>query len=108
MRTLSTPTTLVIPLRGELSETTHDHAEALLADALKRQPRHLVLDLSHITFINSRGLFLLTRCLRIAAERGTLLTLAGLRPEPYMIFELLGAVPLFRFSPSVEDAGRIV
>jgi anti-anti-sigma factor len=94
----------VITLRGELSESTRAQTLALLAEALSGLRTGLIIDVSHVTFIDTQGMQMLVTCLRTMAERGGLLTLVGLRPEPLLIFELLGARQVFHLFATVDEA----
>lgn len=94
----------VIMLAGELSQATRPALAALLMAQLPGDGSDVVLDLTHVRFIDSGGLRLLTACQREVASRGGALALAGLAPEPAMILRLLGAEGAFRTHPSVAAA----
>lgn len=98
------PQATVIMLAGELSQTTRPALDALLMAQLPRDGSDVVLDLTHVRFIDSGGLRLLTACQRELAERGGALALAGLPPEPALILQLLGAEAMFADYPSVGAA----
>jgi anti-anti-sigma factor len=98
------PRATVIMLPRELSQTTCPALVALLMEQLPGDGRDVVLDLTHVRFMDSGGLRLLTACQREVAARGGALALAGLTPEPAMILQLLGAEGTFRAYPSVASA----
>jgi anti-sigma B factor antagonist len=50
---------VLVAIAGELDVETVPQATAFLADATARSPRHLVLDLSEVTFLTSSGIGLL-------------------------------------------------
>jgi anti-anti-sigma factor len=96
-----TPQATVIMLAGELSQTTRPALEALSMAQLPGDGTDVVLDLTHVRFIDSGGLRLLTACQRELAARGGALALAGLQREPALILRLLGAEAVFADYPSV-------
>jgi anti-anti-sigma factor len=101
--TLTTRAT-VIMLAGELSQTTRPALVSLLMAQLPGDGSDVVLDLTHVRFIDSSGLRLLAACQREVVARGGAMAMAGLQPEPAMILRLLGAEGLFRDYPSVAAA----
>ncbi len=60
----------VIRLQGELDMATAETLKLALAEALEAEPRHLALDLSDLTFIDSTGIGVLVSTSRRAEERG--------------------------------------
>jgi anti-anti-sigma factor len=101
-----TPLATVIMLAGELSQATRPALIALLMAQLPGDGSDVVLDLTHVRFIDSGGLRMLAACQREVVTRGGALALAGLPPEPAMILRLLGAEGSFRVHPSVAAATR--
>jgi anti-anti-sigma factor len=99
-----TPRPTVIMLASELSQTTRPALASLLMAQLPGDGRDVVLDLTHVRFMDSGGLRLLTACQREVVARGGALALAGLPSEPAMILRLLGAEGTFRGYPSVAAA----
>ncbi|MFF8378388.1 STAS domain-containing protein [Streptomyces sp. NPDC015661] len=96
------PGAVVLTLDGELD---HDTAEPL-RDALKRNSGagRLVVDCSGLRFCDSTGLNLLLRTrLRLTAAGGHV-DLAGLRPPVDRIFEITGALKVFRVYEDVDAA----
>ncbi|MFI8766578.1 STAS domain-containing protein [Streptomyces sp. R-07] len=96
------PGTVVLALDGELD---HDTAEPLRS-ALKESSGavRVVVDCSGLRFCDSTGLNVLLRTrLRLLAEGGRV-DLAGLRPPVDRIFEITGALRVFRVYEDADAA----
>lgn len=104
MATLLTRPPAMIMLQGELSAATRAPLESLLDEHLPAPGGDLVLDLTHVTFIDSAGLRLLTGCLRHVAATGGSMAIGGLKPEPATLLSLLGATSLFECHPDPAAA----
>lgn len=78
------PTSLLM-LQGELSRVTIPSLEALPATG-----RHVLLDLSYVSFVDAEGLRFLQRYEQRVSASGGRLALVGLAPEPALVFRLLG------------------
>jgi anti-sigma B factor antagonist len=98
----------LIMLHGELSRATRSALQALIDEHLPGSGDDLILDLTHVSAIDSAGLGLLVGCLRHVSATGGALAIAGLQPAPARIFRLLGATPLFDCQPDVEAAARSI
>ncbi|MEU9858222.1 STAS domain-containing protein [Streptomyces sp. NPDC047974] len=94
-------TVVVAPL-GELD---HDTVEPL-ASALEEHAdaARIVVDCAGLDFCDSTGLNLLLKARSRALEAGARLDLAGLRPPVDRMFEITGAVHVFRVYADVREA----
>ncbi|NML50650.1 STAS domain-containing protein [Streptomyces sp. R302] len=94
-------TVVVAPL-GELD---HDTAEPL-GTALEKHAdaARLVVDCAGLDFCDSTGLNLLLRARARALEAGARLDLAGLRPPVDRMFEITGALHVFRVYADAHEA----
>lgn len=104
MATLLNRQPQLIMVQGELSAATRATLESLLDEHLPAPGGDLVLDLTHVTFIDGAGLRMLTGCLRHVASTGGRMAIGGLRPEPATILSLLGATELFECHPDPAAA----
>ena len=57
-----------------------------LADALRRRPPELTIDLSGVTYIDTSGIATLLEAMRIAVQQGTRLVLTGATGQPRYLF----------------------
>ncbi|MFH8727511.1 STAS domain-containing protein [Streptomyces termitum] len=94
--------TVVLAPRGELDHDTVEPLRTALdkhADAAR-----IVVDCAGLDFCDSTGLNLLLRARAQAREAGAGLDLAGLRPPVDRMFEITGAVRVFRIYADVHEA----
>jgi anti-anti-sigma factor len=92
----------VLVLSGELDASTVPDLEAAISSASQSHPRMLTLDLSGLTFIDSSGLWLITRARRCLEMRSMRLSLI---PGPHLVhsvFEDTGMADLLPFQPVRE------
>ena len=96
---------VVVTLAGELDlYNAHSVRDALLGEAA-RAPDRLIVDLSHVTFIDSTGLGVLIEVrTRLANRDAFLLASPGL--ETQRALEISGLSRHFSVHASVEDALR--
>ncbi|MFF9345034.1 STAS domain-containing protein [Streptomyces sp. NPDC014773] len=94
--------TVVIAPFGELD---HDTVEPL-GSALEKNAdaARIVVDCAGLDFCDSTGLNLLLRARARAREAGAELDLAGLRPPVDRMFEITGALRVFRVYADVREA----
>lgn len=95
---------LVVSVAGELDAATTPELEAQLDRHRLPAPRHLVLDLTGITFASSAGVNLLVEIADVPAH-GPALHLAGTQNRVVSrLLEITGLTGVFCLHPSVEDA----
>ncbi len=75
-----------------------------LGAVLAEKPRHLLLDLSQVTLIDSRGVSALVWARRTCAAAGCHLKLCGLGEQAKLVFKVAHLDSLFEIYPSVEAA----
>ncbi|MFD4372862.1 STAS domain-containing protein [Streptomyces sp. NPDC058486] len=94
-------TVVVVPV-GELD---HDTVEPL-GTALEKHAdaARIVVDCAGLDFCDSTGLNLLLRARARAREAGAELDLAGLRPPVDRMFEITGALRVFRVYADIREA----
>jgi len=81
---------VTLAVRGELDAATgpslSDAVTALSSDGVAR----LVVDLDHVTFVDSRGLSALLESHRVATERDTGFAVVNLQPAVQRLFRITG------------------
>lgn len=97
--------TMLVRPRGELDLGVADMFRETLERGLERYAvRHMVLNLSGITFIDSSGLgVILGRYKRLAGSGGRI-SLVGARPHVRRILELSGLLRIMSEYPTEEEA----
>lgn len=89
-------TVRVLP-RGELDLDTIKHVEERLLELVHAGFAEVVLDLRHLTFMDSTGLHLILKTARVSRRNGTRFVLIrGTRPVQ-RLFELVGVDELLTF-----------
>lgn len=83
-------------------------AAPALGETLRELQEHgisrLVIDMSHVTYISSRGLKVLVVAWRAARARGGDVLLCGLQPFVYDIIDTVGFTQIFATFPSCDQA----
>ena len=97
------PGVLVAWLAGEMDASSASPAEAELRRALRRtRPRRLVLDLTDVTLLTSRGMTLLLRLRQLGRSNGFHVVLAGgSQRRVRRPLAITGLLPLFDVCPDV-------
>lgn len=83
----------VVWVRGDVDAATapllEDELESLLSST-----RHVVLDLSHVGFVDTPGVGVIIRAVNLLRDRGQRMTLRGPAPMTQRVFETLGLTRL--------------
>ena len=93
----------VLPLEGEIDLHISPRVERSLASMIKKRPKHVVVDLSGVTFIDSSGLAALIRARQDVQEYGGKLTLAGIKDNVRLIFEMARLDQVFLIDPRDDE-----
>lgn len=83
-----TPSVSVIELNGRLDSHTVPQFQSQIAERINTQPSDLVLELSDVTFIDSRALAAIVQAMHACEKIGAELYLAGPSDSVRRIFEL--------------------
>ena len=89
----------VLPLEGEIDLHVSSHVESSLASIIAKRPKHVVVDLSGVTFIDSSGLAVLINAMQDVKAYGGKLTLAGINNNVRSIFEIARLDQFFLIDP---------
>ncbi|MEV6331170.1 STAS domain-containing protein [Streptomyces sp. NPDC051909] len=103
------PDTVVLALSGELDHDTAGPLRDALAEhggdaGSSRNGGRVVVDCSELSFCDSTGLNVLLRARLRMTEAGGRLDIAGLRPPVDRMFEITGALSVFRVYETVASA----
>jgi anti-sigma B factor antagonist len=87
--------TWLVGVNGRLDQSLNPKLEEILNELLDGGRRHLVVDLTQVTYINSGGLRCLVSAWRRAKADGGALTLCGLNERLQEIFSMVGFDKVF-------------
>jgi anti-sigma B factor antagonist len=96
--------TLVFKLRGSLDLATAPTVRAALSEATEKDKHDLIVDLSHLEFLDSTGLGVLIGAHRRAAERGGSLRLIVSDGPISRLLNITGLIGVFSAYHSIDDA----
>jgi len=94
----------VLPLDGEIDLHVSPRIASSLALMIEDQPKHLVVDLSRVSYIDSSGLAVLIEAMQNVAQYDGKFALAGLQDSVRPIFEIARLDQVFRIFPDVDSA----
>lgn len=94
----------VVSLVGRLDVDAVEEIGSPIKKIAEGKSIKLVLDLSEVSYMSSRGLSLLLELMHAARESGGALRLAGVQPLVNEVLEISGARLLFNLDDRVEDA----
>jgi anti-sigma B factor antagonist len=94
----------VLPLEGEIDLHVSPRISASLGAMIEEKPKHLVVDLSQVTYIDSSGLAVLIEAMQNVAVYGGKFALTGLQENVRPIFEIARLDQVFRIFPDVDSA----
>jgi anti-sigma B factor antagonist len=94
----------VLPLEGEIDLHVSPRIASTLNEMMRRRPSRLVVDLSHVTYIDSSGLAVLIEGMQNVEEYGGRFALAGVQENVLPIFETARLDQVFLIYPHVDAA----
>jgi anti-sigma B factor antagonist len=95
---------VVVEVRGEVDLSSAHALDQCLSTVLAGEALAIVLDLSHMRFIDAAGLRVMLRAERQAAARGRSFVLAGLRPAVARLLVVTDFDRRFTIFPTVAEA----
>lgn len=98
------PETVVLHVAGEVDTMTAPALDSAVTTELERDPARLVLDLTGVTFLASRGLAVLVRAAALAEERGSRVELVSQRRAVLRPLEVTRMAHLFAIHPTLDAA----
>jgi len=97
--------TLLVRLQGELDLSVADTIRKSLEDGLdKNHVRHLVVNLSRVSFIDSSGLGVILGRYKRLSHQGGLVSLVGAQPQVRRVLSLSGLLTVMKECVSEEEA----
>jgi anti-sigma B factor antagonist len=94
----------VLPLEGEIDLHVSPTVTASVNAMIVNKPKRLVVDLSHVTFIDSAGLAAFIEAMQKVEAYGGNFALAGLQETVRSIFEISRLDQVFQIFPDVDTA----
>ena len=92
---------LILELKGNLSlETVHNFVQTARAE----QARHLIVNMSDVSFLDSAGVGALVQLFVHRRSLGKSFALSGLSKQSHAVMEVAGLTKLLPIHNSVEDA----
>ena len=93
----------VLTLNGEIDLHVSPDVERVLTSIISKRPRHVMVDLSGVTFIDSSGLAVLIHALQNIQEYGGKLLLSGITEDVRSIFEMARLDQVFVIDPRDDE-----
>ncbi|MDP9292697.1 MAG: STAS domain-containing protein [Verrucomicrobiota bacterium] len=100
----TTQSSSVLPLEGDIDLHVSPRVASSLGAMVEEKPKKLVIDLSHVSYIDSSGLAVLIEGMQNVEAYGGKFSLAGLQESVRPIFEIARLDQVFRIFPDVEAA----
>jgi anti-sigma B factor antagonist len=94
----------VLPLDGEIDLHVSPNVAESLHAIIREKPRWLVVDLAHVSYIDSSGLAVLIEGMQNVEAYGGRFALAGLGQDVRIIFEIAKLDQVFQIFPDVDAA----
>lgn len=94
---------IILELKGELDTEGVRQFEPTLLQLCEEKEKHLILDCTNLSYINSLGLGLIIKAFKRANENDQKLILAGLQDPIWRLFEI---VRFHRIFPIFESVGQ--
>ena len=98
-----TITVPVLQVSGRLDTHTVSILEKAMSQAMSKNVKSLVLEMSGLTYVSSSGLRALLMARREARERKGTIMLCALTPQVRDVFDLVGFTSLFDIRDTLEN-----
>ncbi|HTG01294.1 MAG TPA: STAS domain-containing protein [Nitrospirota bacterium] len=97
----------LLTLKGDVDMNTSPSVRSSLADLFQQgspEMRALLINLSHVRYMDSSGIATLVECLQNCMKKGARLRLCALSPTVRDVFELARLSSVFEIFTTVDDA----
>ena len=94
----------VLPLKGEIDLHVSPRVAVSLRQMIAKKPKHLVVDLSGVTYLDSSGLAVLIEAMQNVEKYGGKFALAGMQETVRSIFDIARLDQVFRIFEDVDSA----
>jgi anti-sigma B factor antagonist len=101
----------LLTLKGDVDMNSSASVRNSLAELFKQSPqgmKALLIDLSHVRYMDSSGIATLVECMQNCMKKGARLQLCELSPTVRDVFELARLASVFEIFPTVDDAMKTV
>lgn len=95
---------VVMPIKGRVDAVTSPHISAQVREHIANGARHLLVDLSNVSFLSSSGLRALLLIRKELMTQGGELRLSTLQPQVLEVFVLTGFTQVFAIHATQEEA----
>jgi len=93
----------VLPIKGEIDLHVFPEITASLDALIEKKPKHLVVDVSGVTYIDSAGLAALIQAMQKVEAYGGRFSLAGSQGTVRSIFKMSRLDRVFHIFPDADD-----
>ena len=91
----------VVTVAGEIDLSTSEQLDGAVIDALAKETKHLTLDLSEVTFLDSSGLGVIVKALKRAKESETVFDVITANDRVLKVFKLTGLDAVIQIYPTL-------
>jgi anti-anti-sigma factor len=91
--------TAIVRIDGEIEFATAPRLRTIILELAHDGARPVILDLEHVTFLDSAGISLLIQAKKRLAASGSDLVLQAPLPNVRRVLEISGVIELFRVEP---------
>ncbi|HZD69574.1 MAG TPA: STAS domain-containing protein [Actinomycetes bacterium] len=97
----------LVHVSGEVDLATCPQLRDVLAELIGQGEHHLIVDLEHVTFLDSSGIGVLASALRRIREHGGSLCLTAPKPQVRRVLELTGITKLLPIYANLDEASIV-
>ena len=94
----------VLPLNGEIDLHVSPEVAESLRTIIAAKPKHLVVDLTQVTYVDSSGLAVLIEGMQKVQQYGGKFGLAGVQEDVKHVFDIARLDQVFEIYPDVDTA----
>ena len=98
------PLVATLKVRGELDVYTAPRLRDALAELIHKGSPHIAVDMTEISFVESVGVAVLVRALKLQRNQSHDFSLVGLQPVPLSVFRVMGLTTLFAIHATTKEA----
>jgi anti-sigma B factor antagonist len=95
---------LIVEISGDLDSHGTREIEDTLEAAIHDRSARVMVDLSQVSFLSSRGIAMLVRTAKVLKGGGGSLGLVGLQPQVAEVMKIAGFSSIFPIYPTLDDA----
>ena len=96
----------LVHIAGEVDLRTSPHLRNALLKFVEQKPKRLVIDLAHVTYMDSSGVGTMVEIKRLIEARGGRVVLADLQPRVRSVFEITQLDKFFDIVANANEADK--